>query len=89
MGFDCPLQAEFTFTYRVALDSGLTEHELDHVLTGSFAGTPQPDAAEVSEWRAVPVDQLLAELAEHPHRFSAWLPPAAEKLFSHHAGGMR
>ena len=86
MGFDCPLQPEFTFTYRAILDSGLIEHELDHVLTGSFAEPPRPDPTEVSAWRAVPVDTLLAELAENPHHFSAWLPPAAEKLFSHNAG---
>src|SRR6185503_9661232 len=41
MGFECRLRPAFSFIYRAALDHGLTEHELDHVLLGSHDGAPQ------------------------------------------------
>jgi hypothetical protein len=82
MGFECPLRPAFSFVYRAALDQGLTEHELDHVLTGSYAGVPRPNPDEVDEWRAVPVEQLRSDLAAQPRRYSVWLQPALEGLFS-------
>ncbi len=82
MGFDCLLRPAFTFVYRAALDADLTEHELDHVLTGSFEGTPRPDPAEVTEWRVVPVRDLLVDLTAHPDRYSVWLGPALDGLVS-------
>jgi hypothetical protein len=82
MGFECPLRPVFTFTYRAPLDHGLTEHELDHVLTGSYGGTPRPDPGEVDQWRAVPVDQLHSDLAAQPDKYSVWLQPALEGLLS-------
>ncbi len=80
MGFDCPLAPAFSFIYSAALGNGLTEHELDHVFIGSFAGTPHPDPAEVAEWQAVAVGQLQAELAANPRAYSAWLPAALDGL---------
>ena len=80
MGFDCGLSPSFTFIYRAALDRGLTEHEVDHVLVGVFDGVPQPDPEEVAEWRAVPVSELVDDLRANPDKFSVWLRPALEGL---------
>ena len=80
MGFDCPLTPGFSFLYKADLGNGLTEHELDHVFTGSFDGTPRPDPAEVTEWRAVLVADLEADLAANPAVYSAWFQPALEGL---------
>ncbi|MBI4501360.1 MAG: isopentenyl-diphosphate Delta-isomerase [Gemmatimonadetes bacterium] len=80
MGFECPLHPSFSFIYHAALDHGLTEHELDHVFTGTFEGTPQPDPAEVAEWRAAPTTEVTADLAAHPERYSVWLRPALEGM---------
>jgi isopentenyl-diphosphate delta-isomerase len=82
MGFDCPLHPAFAFTYRAALDHGLTEHELDHVLTGSYEGTPRPNPEEVDEWRAAPMGRLVADLSAHPGHYSVWLKPALDGLLS-------
>ena len=82
MGFDCVLEDNFTFRYRAELDSGLTEHELDHVVTGTFSGTPRPDPREVAEWRPVPLGELVTDLSRNPHHYSAWLQRAVEGLVS-------
>lgn len=62
------------FAYRVEFDSGLCEHEYDHVLIGGFQGEVNPDPDEVEAVRWMSIDALAAELAEQPHQFSAWAP---------------
>lgn len=62
------------FVYRAEFENGLTEHEYDHVFVGRFEGELAPDPTEVSATRWVGVDELAAELAESPLRFSAWAP---------------
>jgi isopentenyl-diphosphate delta-isomerase len=80
MGFDCPLTERSSFIYRASLDHDLTEHELDHVFSGSFTGVPEPDPAEVEEWRAVAPSEVLADLATQPEKYTVWLKPALEGL---------
>ena len=80
MGFDCPLESRFSFEYKAELENGLTEHELDHVLVGRFAGTPSPDPSEVGAWRAASPSDIGTELAESPEAFSAWFPIAFRRL---------
>lgn len=62
------------FAYRAEFDSGLCEHEYDHVLIGAFRGEVNPDPDEVEAVRWMSIDALAAELAEQPHQFSAWAP---------------
>jgi isopentenyl-diphosphate delta-isomerase len=73
MGFGCPIVPLFSFAYRVALDHGLTEHELDWVLTGTWQGTPAPDPAEVSEWRWSTLPELELDLKRSPSAYTPWL----------------
>jgi isopentenyl-diphosphate delta-isomerase len=80
MGFDCPLEEEFSFIYRADLDHDLVEHELDHVFLGSFEGEPRPDPTEVGEWKAVPPSALVEDLRRYPDRYTAWLEPAITGL---------
>ncbi|MDH3271669.1 MAG: isopentenyl-diphosphate Delta-isomerase [Gemmatimonadota bacterium] len=80
MGFACPLGFEFSFLYRAELGNGLTEHELDHVLTGRFSGEPRPDPSEVGAWRVASVAEVQAELASDPAAYSAWFPLAFQGL---------
>lgn len=61
-----------SFVYRAEFDNGLTEFEYDHVLLGTCSGTLAPDPSEVSATRWVSMDDLAAELVEHPERFCAW-----------------
>ena len=61
------------FVYCADLDGGLVEHELDHVVVGSWNGSVEPDPSEVSETRWVELHQLLADLVNAPGRYTAWL----------------
>lgn len=83
MGFDCRLDDVHQFIYRAELDNGLIEHELDHVLVGTFEGTPSPDAAEVAEWRWIEPEVLVADYAQAPERYTAWLGPALQIVRTH------
>lgn len=81
MGFDCGLEPAGAFVYRAEIGA-LVEHEVDHVFTGGFDGTPQPDAAEVAAWCWVDPAELAADLAARPERYSAWLGRALERVRS-------
>jgi isopentenyl-diphosphate delta-isomerase len=85
MGFECELRPELRFTYRVELANGLIEHEVDHVLSGWWDGTPHPDAREVEDWRWCSPAELAAALRDRPHEFTLWLPIAWRQLAARRA----
>ena len=63
-----------SFVYRAEFDNGLCEHELDHVLLGRCDGELSPDLSEVSDIRWIDADELRADLAAYPERFTVWAP---------------
>ena len=81
MGFDTQLREVHGFVYK-AKDpgSGLTEHEFDHVLYGSFEETPQPNPAEVDAWRWIHPDDLHREIQNAPEVFTPWFKLAVTQL---------
>jgi isopentenyl-diphosphate Delta-isomerase len=84
MGFHCPLEVAFSFTYHADVGDGLIEHEYDHVFIGRFDGEPAPDAAEVDDWRWITCDELQREMRERPGHFTFWFHVAFDEL---HARG--
>lgn len=81
MGFDCPLTHHHTFTYRtVFAETGLIEHEIDHVYTGRFNGMPQPNPDEVQDYRWIGLGALRAEIQTDPERFTPWFRLILERL---------
>lgn len=72
MGFDSELSEVFHFVYRADLEDGFIENEYDHVMVGSFDGTPKPDPAEVAEWRWVDMATLGADLKNNPEGYTYW-----------------
>lgn len=72
MGILTSLSKKFSFVYRAELDNGLIEHELDHVLFGSYDGEPFPNPEEVADWRYVSMEDLERELITHPEHFTSW-----------------
>lgn len=84
LGFSTRLQQIGTWYYRAEVGNGLIEHELDHLFTGTWSGDPAPDPAEVSETKWVRIDELLAEIATYPERFSAWFPQILSVWMSLH-----
>jgi len=80
MGITCDLERAFHFTYRANVNSGLTEHEIDHVFVGHYDGLVQPNPTEVMAHRWNSFPDLQEEIKRNPHYFVAWLPPAVEQM---------
>lgn len=72
MGFDCDLREIFSFTYRTGFDNGLTEHEFDHVLLGTFNGSIFPNASEVCDYRYLSSGEILELMEKEPASFTIW-----------------
>ncbi len=80
MGFECKLEPAFSFVYRERVSAALWEHELDDVLIGRWDGVPDPDPAEVADWRWIAPDDLRSELRRQPSAFTVWFPLAFSGL---------
>lgn len=81
MGIECtPLHFAFSFIYKAELDKGLTEHELDHVFIGSSEQVPNPDPAEVSEFKYMSLHELSADLKKHPEKYTYWFKYIFERI---------
>jgi isopentenyl-diphosphate Delta-isomerase len=70
-----PLREVGRFSYRAADEvGGWVEHEYDHVLVGTMEATdPEPDPAEVDQWRWVSPAALSGE---DPASFTPWFGQA-------------
>lgn len=83
-GLDLALEDVGQFIYRVDLDNALVEHELDHVLVAIDTGaTPQPNPAEIMDWRWCRLDVLANELEVNAMHYTAWIAPALEIVRAH------
>src|SRR4051794_39433540 len=81
VGGGADLAEAVTFVYPGAGPArGPTEHEFDHVLFGRFDGRPEPDPAEVDDWRWVDSADLARDVAEHPDRYTPWFRIALEQI---------
>lgn len=80
MGFDCMLQKIFSFIYKVNLGDGLTEHEFDYVLAGSFDGRPQINAQEVEDFKWVSLEFLSCDIKNNPDKYTYWLKECYDEV---------
>jgi isopentenyl-diphosphate delta-isomerase len=83
MGFTTQLEPAFTFIYKTSFDNGLVEHEVDHVFTGKFDGTVQPDRAEVNNYSFQSMPLIKTSIQKEPHLFTSWFKIAFPKLESY------
>lgn len=72
MGLSCELQEVFWFIYRETLDNELAEHELDHVFVGISDDFPLINTNEVMEYRYTTTDELSADIAANPSKYTVW-----------------
>jgi isopentenyl-diphosphate Delta-isomerase len=72
LGFNTGLKKAFSFTYRSDFDNGLTEHEYDHVFTGTYDGAIQPDREEVKDYCFKPMEEIAEALKQQPEKFTSW-----------------
>lgn len=82
MGIDATLEWIGKFRYQ-SLDeaSGLVEHEITHVLTGHFEGSPDPSSNEASDWVWESPDALHGKLDAHPTSYTPWLGGVMRLVF--------
>jgi isopentenyl-diphosphate delta-isomerase len=81
MGIEgCLLEHRLTLSYKLPLDRGLTEHELDHVFVGVYNRPPLVNPAEVSSWKYMPVQELMTDIRANPAHYTPWFPLILEKL---------
>src|SRR6478609_9161542 len=72
MGIDLKTEYAYKFIYCTHLDSGLIEHEYDHVFTGVFDGEPIINTQEVEDWKFIPLDQLRLDVNLNPEKYTYW-----------------
>ena len=80
MGFTIPLKKAFNFTYKAALDNGLTEYEYDHVFIGTYDGAIDPDEDEVKDFCFVSIDEIKTSIQSHPQKYTEWFKIAFPKV---------
>lgn len=80
LGFDCPLEFAFTFTYRADVGPSLVEHELDHVFIGRCDADASPDPAEIAAVEWIDVADVVRDVEQRPERYSVWFPIALREL---------
>ena len=80
MGFDCDFEEAFSFVYKAELDNNLTEHEFDHVFIGTSDATPQINPDEVADTRYADIQQIRAEMNQHPESFTIWFRIAFDRV---------
>lgn len=72
MGFTCPLEWLGTVRYRAAFDNGLTEHEIVHVLRGTYGGPVAPNISEADGYQWCTLESVRGDIRATPERFSVW-----------------
>lgn len=81
MGFVCELKETTSFIYKAPFDNGLTEHELDHILLGTFNGTPSINKEEVADWKWMPIEDVRNDICHNPQYYTAWFKIIFEKFY--------
>ena len=73
LGFNTELSEVFDFIYKAKdEESGLTEHELDHVFIGKYDGEIPFNPNEVKAVKWISFPKLLIEIEENANKFSFW-----------------
>ncbi len=83
MGFVTELKETISFIYKAPFDNGLTEHEFDHILTGHFSGMPNPNPAEVANWKWMSIPDIKKDIELNPQSYTAWFKIIFDKYQEH------
>lgn len=83
MGFVTELKEAFSFIYKAPFDNGLTEHELDHVLLGSYNEDPVINKEEVESFKWMKPEAVKQDMVVSPETYTAWFRIIFEKFYEH------
>lgn len=71
-GFDCGLTEIPWLIYQVDFGNGLHEHEFLHIYVGRKNAQPNPDPAEIGDWKWIAVPDLMLDLQVRPENYTYW-----------------
>ncbi|MCB4809560.1 isopentenyl-diphosphate Delta-isomerase [Tamlana sp. 62-3] len=83
MGFVTELKETTSFIYKAPFDNGLTEHEFDHVMVGSYNQEPVINKEEVEAWKWMPLEAVKSDIASNPEYYTEWFKIIFEKFYRH------
>ncbi len=83
MGLQTDLKEIFHFTYREELDNNLIEHELDHVFIGTTNEIPALNTSEVSNWKYINYEDLIADINKNPENYTVWFRKIVRRVNEH------
>ena len=81
MGFVTELKELFSFIYKAPFDNGLTEHELDHVMVGTYNQDPAINKEEVNDFKWIKPEYIKQDIAENPDKYTAWFKIIFQKYY--------
>lgn len=83
MGFTADLKETTKFTYKAPFDNGLTEHEIDHILVGSYNDEPNINPDEVASWKWMDLEAVREDIKQNPDIYTPWFKIIFEKFYHH------
>jgi len=83
MGIITSLKETTSFIYKAPFDNGLTEHEFDHILVGTYNNEPNINEDEVASWKWMSLDSVKKDIKVSPGEYSAWFKIIFEKFYKH------
>ncbi len=81
MGFDTELEEKFAFIYKAPFDNGLTEHEYDHVLVGSYDQEPILNPKEAASWKWIALGDVKKDIDINPDNYTPWFKIIFQKYY--------
>lgn len=82
MNMACNLSHQFSFIYKAVLEQGLTEHEYDHVFFGISNAVPEPNPAEVADWKYMHIADIEKDIQLNPESYTIWFKLMLAKIKS-------
>jgi len=83
MGFQTELKELFSFIYKAPFDNGLTEHEYDHVILGTYNAEPNINKDEVEAWKWMSPEAVKEDISNNPNAYTAWFKIIFDKFYEH------
>ena len=83
MGFVTKLKDVVSFIYKAPFDNGLTEHEFDHVLVGSYNEDPIINKDEVNDFKWMTLEEVKVDMELHPELYTEWFKIIFDKFYKH------
>ena len=83
MGFVTELKDVVSFIYKASFDNGLTEHEFDHVLVGTYNENPNINIDEVNNFKWMTLEQVKVDMELNPDIYTEWFKIIFDKFYEH------